>query len=293
MKPPPFELHRPTSVEEVLSLLAEHGDDAKVLAGGQSLIPLLNFRLARPEVLVDINRVTELDRISASPDGGISIGALTRQAAVEASELAVTRNPLLGDALRLVAHPQIRNRGTFGGSVAHADPAAELPVAIVATDATVSVRSRGGERRIPAGEFFVSHLTTVMADDELLVSVDLPAVPERCGTAFEEFARRSGDYALGGAAAVVALRSDGSCASAALALLGAGDVPIRAREAESAVVGRPIDAASAAEAARQAVRDTSPISNMHGDADYRRRVVEAMVERALLKAAGRAEARSS
>lgn len=290
MKPPPFELHRPTSIDEVLFLLGEHGDDAKLLAGGQSLIPLLNFRLARPEVLIDINRVAELDSISAT-NGAIAIGALTRQATVESSDLALGHSPILRDALHFVAHPQIRNRGTFGGSIAHADPAAELPAAVVAADATLLVRSRSGERRISAGDFFVSHLTTVLEDDELLVSVDFPAPPPGSGTAFQEFARRSGDYALGGAAAIISLDAGGSCASAAVALLGASDVPVRAEEAEASLLGRRVDAAAAREVARLAVKDANPISNMHGDGDYRKRVIEAMVERSLLEAVGRAEVR--
>jgi carbon-monoxide dehydrogenase medium subunit/6-hydroxypseudooxynicotine dehydrogenase subunit alpha len=288
VKPPPFDFHDPASVDEALALLAEHGDDAKVLAGGQSLIPLLSFRLARPELLIDVNRVAELASIDAGPGGALTIGATTRQAAVERSALAATACPLLRDALRFVAHPQIRNRGTLGGSVAHADPAAELPVAMVATEATLVARRRGEERRIAAEDFFVSHLTTTLEDDELLVAVELPATPPRSGTAFEEFARRSGDYALGGAAAIVTLDAAGACTRARIALLGAADVPLRARGAEELLLGRRIDAEAAREAAAAAVVGAEPIGNVHGDAAYRRRVVEAMCARALAAAAARA-----
>lgn len=288
MKPAPFAYHDPASVEQALDLLAEHGDDAKVLAGGQSLIPLLSFRLARPEVLVDVNRVGGLASVDAPGDGVLRIGALARQAAVERSADAAAACPLLRDALRHVAHPQIRNRGTVGGSVAHADPAAELPVAMVTASATIVARRRGGERRIAAEDFFVSHLTTALADDELLVGLELPAAPPRSGSAFEEYARRSGDYALGGAAAIVTLREDGACAAARIGLLAAADVPLRAPAAEALLVGRPLDAEAAREAAARAVDGVEPIGTIHGDGAYRRRVIEAMCARALLAAAARA-----
>lgn len=284
MKPAPFEYQDPETLEETIALLAEHGDDAKVLAGGQSLIPLLNFRLARPEVLVDINRIEPLAGIDERPEG-LRIGAATRQSALERSSQVAAQQPLLSEVIRYVAHAQIRNRGTVGGSIAHADPAAELPVAMTALDASIIASSGRGERRIAAEEFFVSHLTTVLEDDEVLIAVDVPHAPAGTRVAFEEFARRHGDYALGGAAVVLTIDAVGVCARARVTLLAAGDVPVRAHAAEKLLEGAVVDAAVAREAAAAAVRDIEPVSDGHGDGDYRTSVIEAMCERAVARAA--------
>jgi carbon-monoxide dehydrogenase medium subunit/6-hydroxypseudooxynicotine dehydrogenase subunit alpha len=286
VKPPPFEYHDPRELDEALTLLADHGEDGKVLAGGQSLVPLLNFRLAHPEHLIDINRVGGLDYVRRS-DGALRIGAMTRQATLEVAPVVERHWPLLHEALEFVAHPQIRNRGTVGGSVAHADPAAELPVACAALDAKMHVRSSREARTIDWREFFVTHLTTAMEPDELLCEVEFPALPERAGTAFTEYARRHGDFALGGAAAVLDMDGD-TCRSASIALLGATDTPVRADAAEQALAGARIDEESAAEAGRLASADLEPTGDIHGSSDYRRRLIGAMVRRAVLTAAQRA-----
>jgi carbon-monoxide dehydrogenase medium subunit/6-hydroxypseudooxynicotine dehydrogenase subunit alpha len=286
MKPPPFEYDAPESVAEALDLLARHGDDAKVLAGGQSLVPLLNFRLARPDRLVDINRIAELDHIRVE-EGRLRVGALTRQATLERSTVVAERWPLLQDALRWVAHPQIRNRGTVGGSLAHADPAAELPVALAALDGAVVARSARGARTIPWSELFITHLTTSLEPDELLVEVELEPLPERTGSAFTEFSRRHGDFALGGAAVTVTLDPSGACGGASIALLGAAPTPLRASEAEELLRGRTVDDEAALAAAEAAVRDVTPTGDIHGGSEYRKRLIAAMVRRAITTAAGR------
>jgi carbon-monoxide dehydrogenase medium subunit/6-hydroxypseudooxynicotine dehydrogenase subunit alpha len=289
MKPPAFVYEVPETLDGALAPLAEHGDDAKILAGGQSLIPLLNFRLARPAVLVDINRIESLQDIQVKPGAGLTLGAVTRQAAVEHSADVGREAPLLLEAIRYVAHPQIRHRGTVGGSVAHADPAAELPVALTALEAEFVACSREGERRISAADLFVSHLTTSLRDDEVLVSIEVPAQPRGTGAAFAEFARRSGDYALGGAAALITRDEGGRCARARIALLAAGDVPLRARAAEADIAGHDLNTDTAAAAAAAAVKDIDPIADQHGDSAYRRAVVEAMCAEAILAAAARAK----
>lgn len=229
MKPAPFEYDAPESVEQALELLARYGDDAKVLAGGQSLVPLLNFRLARPERLVDVNGIAELAYVRES-NGRLKLGALTRTATLERSELVAERWPLLREAVRYAGHPQIRSRGTVGGSVAHADPAAELPVALTALDARFAVRSTRGTRTLSPGELFAGFLTTTLAPDELIVEIDVPPLPPGAGTAFVEYSRVHGDFALAGAA--VAVSPD----RAAVALLGAAPTPLRVAAAERALV---------------------------------------------------------
>ena len=228
MKPPRFEYQAPGSVEEALRLLAP---DSTVLAGGQSLLPLLNLRLAMPDLVVDINGIAELDYIHAE-DGVLRIGAMTRQVALERSELVKRRWPLLHEAVRLVGHPQIRTRGTVGGSVAHADPAAELPVALTALGARFHLQSTGGTRVLGTSELFLGPLFTAREPDELLVEIEVPEPPEGAGSGFAEHARTHGDFATAGAAAVV-----GPGGHAAISLLGAGPVPARAEAAERALAG--------------------------------------------------------
>jgi CO/xanthine dehydrogenase FAD-binding subunit len=284
MKPPPFDYMDPRSLDEAVGLLAEHGEDGKILAGGQSLVPLLNFRLAQPSVIVDVNRVVELSYLRRR-DGRLRIGAMCRQTRLEQSPVAREGWGLLGDALALIAHPQIRNRGTVGGSAAHADPAAELPVAFSALEARFTARSSRGERVLDADEFFVTHLTTALEPDELLVEVEVPPVAEGTGHAFTEYSRRHGDFALGGAAVLYTKNGDGSCTDARIAMLGAADTPLRAREAEAALRGQKLDDDVAAEAAKLAARDIEPTGDIHGSSSYRKRLIEAMVRRALLQAA--------
>jgi CO/xanthine dehydrogenase FAD-binding subunit len=238
MKPAPFAYEAPRSVEAALALL---GEDAKVLAGGQSLVPIMNFRLARPGTLVDVNRIGELAYVRRR-GGVLHIGALTRHVTLERSELVARGWPLLLQAVRHVGHPQIRARGTIGGSCAHADPTAELPVALAALEARFHVRSAGGSRVLGWEALFVSHLTTALRDDELIVEVEVPALPDGARTGFAEHARTHGDWAMAGAAVVLAP------GHAAIALLGAGATPVRAREAEAELArgGSPARAAELA-----------------------------------------------
>ena len=245
MKPPPFEYSAPQSVEGALALL---DDDSKVLAGGQSLVPLLNFRLARPERIVDINRIEELAYIRAGGEDMLRIGALARQAGLERSQLVADRWPLLRQAVRLVGHPQIRSRGTVCGSVAHADPTAELPVALTALDARFRVRASGGGRTLAADELFTGPLTTALRPDELLTEIEVPPLPPGARCAFREYARTHGDFAVAGAAVVLAP------GQAAVALLGAGWTPLRAPAAERALAGG-AEAREAAALAAELVED--------------------------------------
>ena len=250
-------------------------------------MPLLNFRIARPERLIDINEVTELDRIDL--DGVLTIGALTRHATLEHSQEVMSRVPLLHEAIRFVGHPQIRNRGTIGGSVAHGDPSAELPAAFAALDATYHLRSKWGARTVTSQEMFVTHLTTALKPEELLTEIEVPLPSVGTGAAFVEYARRHGDFALAGAAVLVTKADDGSCARASIALLAAGPTSIRATEAEQALAGHRIDTEIAREAAATAVRDVMPLTDVHGGSDYRREVLEGLVRRALVLASNRAE----
>lgn len=275
MKPPPFEYYAPRSLDEALSLLAQHGDEAKPLAGGQSLIPAMNFRLARPSVLIDLNHVPELFyvRSDASNGGGVHIGAMTRLAQIERDASIKERVPLLHETMPNIAHPQIRNRSTFGGSLAHADPAAELPAVAVALDATMRLKSQNGEREVSASEFFVALFTTAIEPGEMLTEIVLPSLPAQTGWAFQEVARRHGDYALAGAAAVVTLDDSGKCQSAKLVYLGVGDGPIQASQAASSLIGQagsPEAFLAAADAART---ELDPGSDIHASAEFRRHLI--------------------
>lgn len=287
MKPAPFEYFAPTSVAEALALLAQHADDAKPLAGGQSLVPLMNFRLARPGVVVDLNRIPELQYIRAH-DGGLAIGAMTRQRAAERDPLVRGRCPLLAEALPLVGHLAIRTRGTIGGSLAHADPAAELPAVAAALDAELVVRGPSGERVLKPDAFFLTYLTTTLEPTELLVEVRLPPWPSGAGWAFEELSRRHGDFAIVGVAAVLQLDQRGQVADARLACIGAAPTPARARAAEEALRGQPATAESFRAAAELVVAALDPQSDVHASAEYRREVAKVLARRALQAALARA-----
>ncbi len=290
MKPPAFKYYAPTTVEEALALLAEHGYDAKPLAGGQSLIPTMNFRLAAPSVLVDLNRISELAYIRPGDDGGVRVGAMARHARVERDALIAERAPLVHETMPHIAHPQIRNRGTYGGSLAHADPAAELPAVTVALGGKVLARSQRGERWIPAEEFFIGLFTTVLEPDELLVEVALPPLPARTGWAFDEVARRHGDFALVGAAGLVTLDDRGRCADVRLVFMGVGEGPVVAREAMSILKGEePTDEAIRAAAEKAAQVDIDPIGDVHASADFRRHLAKVLARRVLTKAVERAQ----
>lgn len=279
MKPAAFVFHRASSLDDALALLGRH-PDAKPLAGGQSLIPAMNFRLAQPSALVDLNRVHELSGISTSPDGGLRIGAMTRQAAVARSATVSRNAPLLADTMPHVAHPQIRSRGTVGGSLAHADPSAELPAVMVALDATFVLRSAGTERRIKSGEFFTGLFATALSPGELLIAVEIPPRAPRAGSAFLEVARRHGDYALAGVAAEVTLDPAGRVAAARVALLSVGDGPVLAR-ATTSLLGHIPDEKSIIAVAEAVREEVDPPSDIHADAKYRRQLATVLTRRAL------------
>src|SRR5215467_11347665 len=266
MKPPAFQYVAPSTLDEALAIRAEHGFDSALLAGGQSLIPLLNLRIAFPAVVIDLGRVKELTGIRPA-DGGLAIGAMTRQCEAERSDLVRERAPLVAQALHQIGHRAIRNRGTIGGSLAHADPAAELPAAALALAAELVVRSTRGERAIPADDFFRSYLTTALEPDELLVEVRLPAV--NGGSSFQEVARRHGDFALVGRA----------IRDVRLVLMGVGPTPVRAAGAEAMLRNVQPGEAAFAEAAEAAVAGLEPTSDIHATADYRRRVAGVLARR--------------
>lgn len=288
MKPPPFDYAAPTSVAEALSLLGDPGREAMVLAGGQSLVPMLNMRLARPELLVDLKRVEGLDYIREVP-GAVVIGAMTTKRSVEDSALVRDKLPLLHAATLEIGHPPIRNRGTMGGSMAQADPAAEYPAVAIALGATMRVVGPAGERTIDAGDFFVSYLTTALAEDEILVEVSVPTSGERTGWAFGELSRRHGDFALTGVAMTVTLDAAGACADAAIVPFGVGPSPVRATAAEDVLRGRLPDAALYREAGRAVGASlTDVLSDNHASAEYRRHLAGVLTERGLPEAVSRA-----
>jgi carbon-monoxide dehydrogenase medium subunit len=291
MKPAPFEYRAPGTLEEVLDLLAEHGDEAKLIAGGQSLMPMLAMRLARPSVLVDINNVGSLDHID-DRGGAIAFGAMVRERGAERSTLVAERTPVLSEAIPYIGHVSIRNRGTIGGSLAHADASAELPAVAAVTESEVAVRSRGGERVIPASDFFVGHFTTCLADDECVVEVRVPTGPAGAGWSFQEVARRHGDFAMVGVAAMVALDGNQTIDSASICLFGVAERPVRATPVEKSLAGAAAGPDTFAAAAADAVRDLEPASDMHGSSAFRRHLAEVTVRRALTVAAERAGGQS-
>ena len=288
MKPAPFDYAAPASLAEAANLLAANDGEAKILAGGQSLMPLLNMRLARPRLLVDIARVNGLDYVREE-NGAIAIGAMARQRALERFAPAATRTPLLAAALLHVAHPQNRNQGTVCGSLAHADPAGELPAVALTLDATFRVVGPSGTREIAARDFFVTYLTTSMEATEVLAEVRFPVQPARTGWAFDEVARRHGDFAMCGVSTTVTLDAGGTCSAARIVLFGVGATPLRAPAAEAALIGNKASDKLLAEAASR-VNDAidEPLSDVHATAEYRRHVARALTARALPLAFARA-----
>jgi carbon-monoxide dehydrogenase medium subunit len=276
VKPAPFTYHRPATAGEAVATLAELGDGAKLIAGGQSLVPMLALRLAAFEHLVDIGRVGELGGIERL-DGALRIGATTTQAAIERSAEVAASVPLLARATPLIGHFQIRNRGTIGGSIAHADPAAEYPAVALTLDAELEVHSTTGRRTVPAAEFFTGLWSTAVGEDELLAAVTFPVWSGRCGFAVREFARRHGDFAVAGTTVAVELDGDDRIVRCAIGLLGLGSTPERAGDAEAALAGRPLDETDADEVGRLAVSTLESIpSDLHGSGAYRRRVGAAL-----------------
>jgi aerobic carbon-monoxide dehydrogenase medium subunit len=289
MKLPQVEYEAPTTIDEAIDLLASYVDEASLLAGGQSLIPLLALRLARPAVLIDINGVSELSGVSAT-DGHVAVGAMTREYVAEESGIVADAVPLLAAALPLIGHEAIRSRGTIGGSLAHADPAAELPAVARALDAEFVVRGPSGERVIPAAEWFEGYLTTSRRPDELLLEVRFPTAAPGTGISFREVARRHGDFAIVGLAASLTL-SEGAISDARLAFAGLSDVPVRAAAAEDLLAGQRPSAELFEEAARRATDDLDPPADLHGSSDYRKKVAAALVRRGLREAADDASER--
>lgn len=288
MKPAPFEYHAPPTVDEALSLLAEHGYDAKVLAGGQSLIPMMNFRLAQPSVLVDMNNIPDLAFIKAGDDG-LRIGAMTRHYQVETSSIAAEHAPLIHATMPKIAYPQVRSRGTFGGSISHADPAAELPTLTTALDGKFRLVSQRGERWIPASEFFLGLFTTSLEPDEILAEASIPAMPPRSGWSLQEVARRPHDFALVGAAAVLTLDANGRCENARLVFLSVGDRPMVAERAADLLKGQEVTPEAIRAAAELAsTEEIDPSSDIHATVDFRRHLANVLCRRAIEQALERA-----
>ena len=282
MKPPPFAYECPSDVDEAVAVLAAHGGDARPLAGGQSLVPLLNFRLARPAVLVDLNRIEALGRITVTGEG-LRIGAMARQAAVEADPDVARGWSILSEAIGHIAHPQIRNRSTVGGSLAHNDPAAELPAVMLALDAEMTAQGPRGQRVIAAGDFFAGMMETALGADELLTEIRVPALPAGTGWGFQEAARRQGDFALV-AVAVLLRPTDSGQIDARVVVTGTGDGPARMRAAEAVLAERAADADACEAAGDAAAEACDAADDPHAPAWYRQRLVAALTRRACRKA---------
>jgi aerobic carbon-monoxide dehydrogenase medium subunit len=285
MKPAAFDYFAPRTVEHALALLAEHGEEGKILAGGQSLVPAMNFRLARPASLIDVNRIAALDYVREE-DGELRIGALARHARFEAPVTGGALGGFLPQVARHIAHVPIRTRGTFCGSVAHADPASEWCLLVATLDAELVIASRRGERTLRPDGYFVTALTTALEPDELLTEIRLPLLSEEWRTGFAEFSRRAGDYALAMCAAVLRIE-DGRVVEARLGVGGAADRPSRIAEAEELLVGSDCNTEIRREAGRLAADAIEPLEDVQANADFRRQLVRAMVERALTQAAAR------
>jgi carbon-monoxide dehydrogenase medium subunit len=288
MKPPPFDYLAPASLDEAVAALAEHGDEAKVLAGGQSLVPLLAFRLARPSLLVDVNRVPGLDGV-ALENGTLTVGALARERDVELTPGLRERCAMVTDAIEQIGHVAIRNRGTVGGSLVHADPAAEWTALAVALDGEVDLIGPGGGRTVPASDFLVSYFTTTLAADEILTRVRLRIPEGRSGSCFLELARRHGDFAIVGVGALLTLDGEGSVEDARVALIGVGETAVRSTQAEEVLRGERPTTALFAEAAKAAAAALEPNGDIHASAQYRRDVADVLVRRALGTALERAQ----
>lgn len=290
MKPAAFDYVRPRELDGVLAVLAEHGGEAKILAGGQSLMPLLNFRMLRPAILVDVNKVDELSFLRE--DGsGLRIGALTRHHALETSSLVRERFPVLAAAMAHVAHLAIRNRGTIGGSLSHADPAAELPMMAMLLDAVIHTRTPAEERAHGAADFFLGPLTSGLDEDEIVTEIELPGLAPGMGWGFEEFSQRSGDFAIAAASALVRL-DEGRIAEIRIALMGVDETPVRLREIEASLIGVEPSLACVQETAVQAAETINPNTDLKASAEYRRHLTRALVERVLTAAWSRVQGRA-
>ena len=292
MKPAPFDYHAPDSIEQAVELYRQYSGDAKILAGGQSLVPAMNFRVVQPSVLIDLNRVAELSYIREDGDV-IRIGSMARERHLEFDSSIAQHTPLLHEAVPFIAHPQIRNRGTIGGSIVHADPAAELPVLMTALNARLKAKNASGERWIDAKDFFVGMFTTALEPDEILAEIELPFSPPRTGWSFLEVAPRAGDYAMMGVAVLVTLDENGKCQKAKLVYLNAGEGPVEATEGAKRLEGLAIDdnvIKSAAEHASE--NEMNPFGNMHASAEFQRHLAKVLTQNALSQATQRAQEQS-
>ena len=283
MKPPPFTYACPRSINDALALLAQSGDEAKLLAGGQSLVPLLNLRMAWTEALIDLNQLTELDFITQE-NGILRVGALTRHHTLETSDAVRATQPLLSRAAAEVGHLAIRNRGTIGGSLVHADPAAEWPLAAVTLDAQLLLRSQTASRTVAARDFFIAPLTTTIEPHELLCEIHFPVAPERTVWGFQELCRRPGDFAVAAVACQLTLDTNRTCTAASVAVGGAHDIPLAISEAAVLLVGSTGEGPAVSQAAEKAAELVDPPSDVHGSADFRRRMVKVLTKRALTEA---------
>lgn len=288
MKPAPFKYIAASSLAHALSVKAEYGEEARFLAGGQSLVPTMNFRLAQPAVLIDINPLEALAGLARVDGHSLRIGALTRYRTIERDPAVPEALPLIAEALPHIAHPQVRNRGTIGGNLAHADPASELPAIVVALQGRLHAQSARGERWIAARDFFVAPLTTALGVDEMLTGIELPVQPARSGSCFMEVARRKGDFALIGIATTVTLDEAGLCTGARAALCGGGATPIDVSAAMAALVGCADKEAAVADAAAAVEAMTDPQGSIHASPDYQRHLAGVLAKRALTVALERA-----
>jgi CO/xanthine dehydrogenase FAD-binding subunit len=288
MKPAPFRYVAARTLDEALQLKAEHGDEARFLAGGQSLVPTMNFRLTQPAILIDINPVKECAGMRRNGAHSLRIGALTRYAVLERDVATARELPLVHEALPHIAHPQIRNRGTIGGNLAHADPASEMPAIVLVLGARLRAQSKGSDRWIEAGDFFVGALSTALAADEMLTEIELPLTGPRVGTCFMEVARRRGDFAIAGVACVVELDAENSCVEARIGLCNAGDRPILAEEASGSLAGKIVGAAEIEAAAGLVQNDIDPGGSIHASKEFQRHIAGVLTARALATANERA-----
>jgi len=288
MKPAPFEYHAPDSIEQAVELYSQYSGEAKILAGGQSLVPAMNFRVVQPSVLVDLNRVGELSYIREDKDV-LRIGSMSRERHLEFDPLIPKWAPLLAEAVHFIAHPQIRNRGTIGGSIVNADPAAELPVLMVALNARLKAKNKSGERWIGASDFFVGMFTTALELDEILVEIELPLSAPRTGWSFMEVAPRAGDYAMMGVAALVTVDAAGQCKGAKLVYLNAGEGPVEAKEAEKLLEGETLnDELIESAASKASQEEINPFGNIHASSEFQRHLANVLTKKALKQALQRA-----
>jgi len=288
MKPASFEYHAPDSLEQALEIMNQHAGEAKILAGGQSLVPAMNFRVVQPGVLIDLNRVSELSFIREEGEM-IRVGAMARERHLEFNASIARRTPLLHESVPFIAHPQIRNRGTIGGSIVNADPAAELPVLMLALNARLKARNASSERWIAAQDFFTGMFSTALEPDEILVELELPFMPQRTGWSFMEVAPRAGDYALMGVAALVTLHENGKCGGAKLVYLNAGEGPMDAKEAAKLLVGEMLnDTLIESAAAHASEKEINPFGNVHTSSEFQRHLANVLTKNALKQAMQRA-----